>query len=154
METLPNTTEAWIWWVVSTIIVGLLINLLASYLYPKLDQRLAMYSEQRRHSLAVKEREFREQVDKLLASSANVTDAKIEMIHSQLWAILYLAGGIFITTFLPELLILMRLQEIAIIIFFGICLLTASAVLRKLNEIRYLSSLLDAAKSNIDTLDA
>lgn len=84
------------WWV-SVVIAGVLVNVAAEYLKPWLDGVMGRVSSSR--ALAVrKRRDQREaEVARLLAEPTAVTDLKIDVLHANPRALLYMVAGVFVS---------------------------------------------------------
>jgi hypothetical protein len=57
---MPNNSQLWIWWVFSTILIAIFVNLVSAYTKPYADKILERYSDSRR----IKNKKKREKIEK------------------------------------------------------------------------------------------
>ena len=84
---MPENIIGWVWWVISAVVVGLGLNLLANYLHPRLERRwLARRKVQDKKRLA-RDRELQRQVEILVDQPARVAALKQDLILLRLRAL-------------------------------------------------------------------
>jgi CBS domain containing-hemolysin-like protein len=149
MEGLPSDATGWIWWVVSVVAVGILINLFSSFLYPRIEKAIAKLSESRRQKLDAQEREFQEQVKNLVANPDQIINLKIDLILSHLRAVLYVALGLIAINLLPVVTeFVFRIYYAFIASFFAVAVATLSPVFLIMDKIRKMNRLIRAAEKS------
>jgi hypothetical protein len=89
-----------LWWVFSVVIAGIMVNLASDYLRPQLDKLWARYSESRRKASEEREKFVSSEIQKLLSSEFAVVDLKLDILFSNVRAILVAAVFIFIAQIL------------------------------------------------------
>ena len=124
------------WWV-TVLLAGLLVNLLAAYVKPYLDNLLGRWSNRRREANATRQRVFEDQVAKVANDSehaahlrASRTEARVDEIAWLLWATL----SVLWATHLGSSTVFSLLAALC----------TAGAIVR-MNEAYRLGAILDAA---------
>jgi hypothetical protein len=101
------TMNTVIWWIISVVIVGILINLASDYLKPYTDEVLGRYFATRKLATEERQAKFDQEVDMLSKYPAKVFDTKIDIIRYSLNLILKII--VFITAIqvisrLPDML--------------------------------------------------
>jgi hypothetical protein len=81
---MPNTYDEWMWWSFSVILAGLLLSIIANYIYtslrPRFDVWLDKTSENRRLSNLQSQQEFDRRIDEMVTDPQKVL--QIEMRHA------------------------------------------------------------------------
>jgi sterol desaturase/sphingolipid hydroxylase (fatty acid hydroxylase superfamily) len=149
------------WWVISVVIVGILINLFSSFLHPRMEKALAKLSESRRHRLEAREREFQEQVENLVANPVQITNLKIDVVLYHLRAIVYIVLGLMALNLLPTLDEILwnigfryfGVRGLAVMMssYFVVAIATLISVLPIMDSIRRINRLVRAAEKRIHT---
>ena len=139
MENIPSSTTGWIWWLVSVVIMGVLINLFSSFIYPRIEKLIAKQSESRRQKLEAQQRKFQDQVENLVENPDRITDLKIDLILSHLKAILYVALGLIVINVFPIIAKFFYIRYLDLLFYslsLGVVALLTSPILLLMNKIR------------------
>jgi ABC-type multidrug transport system fused ATPase/permease subunit len=158
MENVPSGFEGWLWWIISVVVVGILINLVSSFLYPKVEKQFAKFSETRRKELEESKLTFLKKIEQLKANPSELLALKIDLILLYLRAVVTIVIGLIVLTAIPlvfEVFFNLFRFYLAINVNFLITLLLTLIVflimtilLPQLNEGRYIRSLLRAVSEN------
>lgn len=160
MENLPNGLSGWTWWITSVVVVGIAINLISSFLYPRLEKKIGQYSESQRKENEEKEKLFIAQVETVKSNSNKLLELKIDVIRLQLHTIWIVAIGILLTDIVPVYLQSLTLSfpiatdrallfnSIILTGYLIIPMVTLVIALPVFNKTRYYQRLLAAAIKN------
>lgn len=151
MEQIPDNLQGWIWWVISVILVGILINLLSTYLYPSIETKLAQRSQTRRTALEAKRNEFETMVSQIAGDNEKFLSMKIDLVTHYLRIVFYIALGLLTINAVPEVIAfsLYRFTNSELIYlssFMLVPILTLSFILPILNRIRLVNQLIKAVE--------
>lgn len=87
---MPNNSLSWLWWVFSTVILAIIINVISDYIKPKVDHYLEKYSTKRRELSELESNE--------IMHKASEMRNKIELAN--LFYFSYIRLAIFYTVFM------------------------------------------------------
>lgn len=146
MNGLPTGFSGWIWWIISVVVVGILINLLSSYLYPKMQIQAAKNSSKRQHELEEKRIEYANLVNKIKTNPPELMEIKIDLILLNLRMVIIIVAGISILVILPLVFRLNFFTSFIFVVPFIIMLL--SLVLPLLSKSLYYSKLIFDVSKN------
>jgi hypothetical protein len=159
METFPYDIAGWVWWVISVVVVGFLINIASAYLYPKFEKYLAKKSVERQRILEEKSLAFVSRQSELKAERQKLLELKVDLVLLQLHAVVIIAvsiiGLIIINNLLDTIVaeyILDYLGDDFSIFYFLFVLVTTFVIMIFLlplfNKIRNTARLIRAATEN------
>lgn len=89
MDGAPSSANEWIWWVISVVVMGILINLASSFLYPRLEKKWAENSEKRRKIIEQREKEFSDRVEKIKSDPIKILELRIGLLTNLVGGIVY-----------------------------------------------------------------
>ncbi len=157
MGDLSYDLNSWIRWTISVVVVGIAINLISTFLYPKLEKKYAKYSAPQRQKIQEREQELNTQAEVIKSDPNKLLELKIDIIRLQLNAACIVAVGLLAINIYPILVQGLYLYQnnilgnfLGTIILSGhilIPLVTLIVLLPVLNATRYYKSLLSVVDS-------
>lgn len=127
---MPTDSTSWVWWVVSVIGVGVVINLFSAFLYPRIEKAWARRSATRRAKLEAKELAFQQQVQRLVEHPERLDSLKLDLILLYLQFLSLVAVGaltLFFLSRLPEVVVVVPgnalIRLIVALVCFGLLML-------------------------------
>lgn len=133
---MPDSSQSWIWWGFTTVVLALLVNLASSYTKPYVDRVLNRISEGRKIRSQKKQEEYNKELNKLLNNPSRFTALQSRMICIAIMVALILIVVVIFIGSMQSSVLDSRAVTAAIIFmaYLGVDLLSRFTELRNLSN--------------------
>ncbi len=137
---------SWVRWAISVVVVGIAINLISTFLYPKLEKKYSKYSASQRQKIQEREKKFNTQAEIIKSDSNKLLELKIDIIRFQLNAACIVAVGLLAINIFPVLVQGLYLYQHDIFGSFLETIITSMHILIPLVTLIFLLPVLDTTR--------